>query len=101
MNNPVKNWRNTKKLHNIIGKTGKLLVWTKVSTAPTGFEYQAPYYTGIIELENQTKMPIQIIDCEESELKTNMKIKLVTRRLKKPGPGDVIDYGIKAAPILK
>lgn len=100
MSNPVKNWRNTKILHNFIGKTGKLLVWTKVSTAPTGFEYQAPYFTGIIELEDQTRMPIQIIDIEETELKTNMKIKLVTRRLKKPGPGDVIDYGIKATPVI-
>lgn len=98
MNNPVNNWRNIRKLHTLVGKTGKLLVWTQISTAPTGFEYQAPYFSGIVELENKIKIPVQIIDCEESDLKVNLKVKLVIRRLKKPGPKDVIDYTIKATP---
>ncbi len=99
MNNPVKNWRNTKQLHSFLGRQGKLLVWTKVTTAPAGFEYQSPYFTGIIELEDKVRMPIQIIDCEESELKIDLKMKLVIRRLKKPGPSDVIDYAVKATPL--
>jgi len=101
MNNPVKNWRNTKKLHTYLGRQGALLVWTKVTTAPAGFEYQAPYYTGIIQFQDQTKMPVQIIDCEESDLKINLEMKLVIRRLKKPGPNDVIDYAVKATPLNK
>ena len=107
-NNPVKNWRNTKKLKNYLGKVGKLVVWTQVSTAPTGFEYQSPYFSGIIEFEDKqslgpkglkTRMPIQIVDCQSADLKQNAKLRLVVRRLKKPGPADVIDYAIKATPI--
>ena len=98
-NNPVKNWRNTKKLKNYLGQIGKLLVWTQVSTAPTGFEYQSPYFSGIIEFEDKSRMPVQIIDCEDADLKPNLKLRLVVRRNKKPGPADVIDYSIKATPL--
>lgn len=98
MSNPVKNWRDTKKLHSYLGKTGKLLVWTQVSTPPTGFEYQAPYFVGIIQLESKEKMPVQIVDCSGQDLKPNLKVRLVVRRLKKPGPNDVIDYAVKAVP---
>ncbi len=97
-NNPVKNWRNTKKLKNYLGKVGKLLVWTQVSTAPTGFEYQSPYFSGIIEFDDKLRMPVQIVDCGADDLKQNLKLRLVVRRNKKPGPADVIDYSIKATP---
>lgn len=97
---PVKNWRDTKKLHKYLNQTGKLLVWTQVSTPPTGFEYQSPYFVGIIELTGKTRMPIQIVDCTSEDLKPNLKVKLVIRRLKKPSPNDVIDYAIKATPAL-
>lgn len=104
----VNNWRKTKLLKNYLGKTGKLLTWTTVSTAPTGFEYQSPYFAGIIEFDDKqslrsgdlkSRMPIQIIDCKSEDLKINLRLKLVVRRLKKPGPSDVIDYGIKATPV--
>lgn len=95
----VNNWRKTKLLKNYLGKTGKLLTWTTVSTAPTGFEYQSPYFAGIIEFDDKSRMPIQIIDCKSEDLKPNLKLRLVIRRLKKPGPADVIDYGIKATPV--
>jgi uncharacterized OB-fold protein len=98
MNSPVKNWRDTKKLSRLLGKIGKLIVWTQVSTPPTGFEYQAPYFVGIVELNDKKRLPLQIIDCREEDLKTNLRVKLVIRRLKKPGPNDVIDYTIKATP---
>ena len=95
----VKNWRKTKLLNSYLGKTGRLLTWTQVSTAPTGFEYQSPYFVGIIQFDDKTKMPVQIVDCKSEDLKINLKLKLVVRRLKKPGPADVIDYGIKATPL--
>jgi len=96
--NPVKNWRDTKKLHQSLGKSGRLLVWTKVSTPPSGFEYQAPYLVGIIEFQDGSRMPLQIVDCEENELKINLRVRLIIRRLKKPGAADVIDYAVKATP---
>lgn len=100
MNNPVNNWRNTKKLHKNLGKTGKLLVWTQIFTPPEGFEYQAPYFVGIIELEDKERIPVQIVDCIEKDLKVNLRVKLVARRLKKPAAADVIDYTLKAIPVI-
>lgn len=101
MNNPVKNWRDTKKLNQYLGQTVKLLVWTKITGAPTGFEYQTPYFVGIVETLNKIKLPLQIVDCTESDLKTGLKLKLVIRRTNKPQANDVINYGLKAVPLLQ
>jgi|CXWK01.1.fsa_nt_gi uncharacterized OB-fold protein len=99
MSSPVKHWRDTKKLNQNLSQKGKLLVWTKIFTAPSGFEYQAPYFAGIIELENGTKVPSQIIDCEESDLKIGLKVISVVRRSRKPQAADIIEYGIKFKPL--
>lgn len=99
MSNPVKHWRDTKKLNQNLSKKGKLLVWTKIFTAPSGFEYQAPYIAGIVELENGEKIPTQIVDCIEENLKPGLKVISVIRRSRKPHAGDIIDYGIKFKPL--
>ncbi len=99
-NSPVKNWRDTKKLSSYLGKKGRLLVWTKISTAPTGFEYQAPYFVGIVGWSDKKRMPVQIVDCNEEELSENMEVVAVVRRTKKPHPNDVIDYSIKVKPVF-
>lgn len=98
MNNPVKNWRDSKKIKNLIGQSAKLIVWTKVTTAPSGFEYQSPYFVGLVETVDGKKHPVQIVDCQESDLKVGRKLKLVVRRTNKPQANDVINYGIKAVP---
>jgi|SRR3989344_5668088 len=99
MSSPVKHWRDTKKLHLNLSQKGKLLVWTKINTPPSGFEYQAPYIAGIVELENGKKVPSQIVDCSEKDLKIGLKVTAVVRRLRKPQAADVIEYGIKFKPI--
>ncbi len=100
MSSPVKHWRDTKKLSSNLLKKGKLLVWTKINTPPSGFEYQAPYIAGIVELENGKRMPAQIVDCTETELKPNLKVISVIRRLRKPQAADIIEYGIKFKPAI-
>lgn len=96
---PAKNFRDTKRLHKYLGLTGKLLVWTKIHVAPTGFEHQAPYLIGIIELETGEKITTEIVDCEENELSENQKVQTVIRRLGKPDPQDLIEYTVKVKPI--
>lgn len=95
---PAKNWRETKKFSIWLGKMGRLLVWTKIYAAPSGFEYQVPYFCGIVKF-NGKKMAVQIVDCLEEDLKTNMKVKIVLRRLKKPDPVGLIDYSLKVKPV--
>lgn len=96
MNSPVINWRKTKKLHNFLGKKGKLIVWTKIFVAPSGFEHEAPYYSGIVEWEDGIRQSLQIVEVEENDLKVGALVKAVVRKLGKGGPDEVINYTIKA-----
>lgn len=97
--NPVEIWRTHKSLKNYLNKKGKLIVWTKIFTAPLGFENQVPYIVGIIEFEDKTRLPLQIVDCEEADLKPNLKVTTVIRRIGKTKPEDVIEYGVKVRPL--
>lgn len=98
MNSPVTIWRQHKKLHNYLNKVGRLMVWTKILVAPTGFEHQVPYLVGIIDFGDQ-RLPLQIVDCEEKDLKENLKVITVIRKIGKARSEDVIEYGLKAKPI--
>lgn len=95
MSSPSEIWRNHKKLHKYLNKKGKLLVWTKVSVAPQGFEDFVPYFSGIVEFEDGEKMPVQIIDTKEEKLKDGMKVITVIRKGKKVRPDEIIEYVIK------
>ena len=97
MNSPVQIWRQHKKLHTYLNKVGKLLVWTKIFVAPEGFEHQTPYLVGIVDFGG-IRMPLQIVDCEETDLKENLKVVTVVRKIGKVNSEDVIEYGIKVKP---
>lgn len=91
-------WRLHKKLHKYLGRKGKLLVWTKISVPPSGFEDFIPYLSGIVEFENGEKLPVQIVDCTDEDLKPNLKVISVIRRGKKVKPEEVIEYVVKVKP---
>ncbi len=99
MSNPASIWRQHKTLKNYLDKVGKLIVWTKIFVAPKGFEHQTPYLVGIIQFETGERLPLQIVDCEEKNLKINQKVKVVIRKIGKVKPDEVIEYGIKVKPI--
>lgn len=98
MNSPVQIWRDHKKLHNYLNKVGKLVVWTKILVPPAGFEHEAPYLVGIIDFGDQ-KLPLQIVDSEEKDLKQNQKVITVIRKIGKVESEDVIEYGVKVKPV--
>ncbi len=99
MNSPVTIWRDHKKLHNYLNKVGRLLAWTKILVPPLGFEHEAPYLVGIVEFSDE-KLPLQIVDCEEKDLKVNQKVITVIRKIGKAKSEDVIEYGVKVKPIV-
>lgn len=104
MNSPVQIWRQHKKLHTYLNKIGRLMVWTKIFVAPSGFEHQVPYLVGIIDFgpstsSGQVRLPLQIVDCEEKDLKANLKVITVIRKIGKVKSEDVIEYGLKVKPI--
>ncbi|MBI2020591.1 OB-fold domain-containing protein [Candidatus Daviesbacteria bacterium] len=98
MSSPVKIWRQHKKLHNYLNKVGRLVVWTKIYVAPAGFEHQVPYLAGIVQF-NGERLPLQIVDCEEKDLKPNLKVVTVIRKIGKAKSEDVIEYGVKVKPV--
>ena len=98
MSSPVQIWRSHKKLSAYLNQIGKLLVWTKIYVAPTGFEHQTPYIVGIVQFEDGQKLPVQVVDCEENTLKVNQKVITVIRKIGKAKSEDVIEYGLKVKP---
>lgn len=99
MNSPVQIWREHKKLSQFLGKRGKLLVWTKILVAPSGFEHQVPYLVGIVQFDDGQRMPVQIVDCNGANLKPNQKVEVVIRKIGKAKSEDVIEYGVKVKPV--
>lgn len=99
MNTPVTIWRSHKKLSAYLNKVGRLLVWTKIYVAPSGFEHQVPYLVGIVQFDKDEKLPLQIVDTEEEDLKPNQKVITIIRKIGKAKSEDVIEYGIKVKPI--
>lgn len=99
MSSPVQIWRSHKKLSSYLNRIGRLIVWTKILVAPQGFEHQVPYFVGIVQFEDGEKMPVQVVDCLEENLKPNLKVKAVIRKIGKVQSEDVIEYGIKVKPL--
>ncbi len=99
MSTPASIWRQHKKLSSYLNKIGRLLVWTKIHVAPSGFEHQTPYLVGIVQFANGEKKPLQIVDCVEENLKINQKVVTVIRKIGKAKSEDVIEYGLKVKPI--
>jgi uncharacterized OB-fold protein len=99
MTSPVTVWRHHKNIRNYLRKTGKIIVWTKVYLAPAGFEHEAPYFVSIVEFSDGKRMPLQMVECEEKDLKPGRKIITVVRKRGKVALNEVIEYGIKAKPI--
>lgn len=96
MSSPVTIWRHHKNIRNYLNKRGKIIVWTKVFVAPAGFEHESPYFVAMVEFKDGKRMPLQIVDFEGEDLKKNLKIVTVVRRLGKVKLDEVIEYGIKA-----
>jgi len=93
MNNPVQLWRMQSKNKDLIDKKGKILTFTTVYIGPTGFENQTPYILAIAQLENNQKLTTQVVN--PKNIKAGAKCRVVIRRLARPKPAEVIDYGPK------
>lgn len=89
-------WRQSKNISEEIGKTGKIVSFTQIFASPTGFEHQAPYFTGLIKFKNGITKPLEIIDGNEKSIKIDATVKTVVRRIGLAEPEELIRYGIKA-----
>lgn len=99
MISPVKIWRNQKKIASLVGLTGKIVTWTRISVPQSAFSDQAPYPVVIVQLENNTRMTGQLVDWDQKDLAYGTKVRAVIRRLVQPDADGVIQYGIKFTPL--
>ena len=79
---PAPYWRQTKKLPELLGKTGTVIFATTT--------------TVLVEIQSQK---YELIPSLDSQLKTGDKIICVFRRLSTPTQSGLIEYGIKVKKI--
>lgn len=99
MQSPVKLWRNQQKVAQLVGKTGKIVAFTRIRVPPADFTDQAPYPVVLVELDKGGRITAQMVDWEEKHLNAGQKVLTVVRRVVKPNTEGVIPYGIKVKPL--
>ncbi len=77
---------------------GKLYSYTTLRQAPAGFENQAPYSIGMIQLDEGVMVEAQLADVNGDDLEVGMRVEMVTRKLREEGEAGVIVYGYKFRP---
>ncbi|MDT7891157.1 MAG: Zn-ribbon domain-containing OB-fold protein [Thermoproteota archaeon] len=79
--------------------TGTLLEYTQVFQTFPEFSKLAPYYLGLIKLDDGTIIVAQLTDVERSELKEGIRVEAVFRKMYEDGEAGLIYYGIKFRPL--
>ncbi len=74
---------------------GKIVSFTRVFSAPEGFENEAPYFLALIELENEVVILSQVVDSPEEKISLGAPVKMVFRRVFEDGSKGAIAYGFK------
>lgn len=88
------------KLH-ALPRSGRVLTYSLIHSAPKGFEANVPYPVALIELEDGTKITSQLTDCDSSEISIGMPVEMTVRRIREESPSDIIIYGYKFRPKIK
>ncbi|KGK99070.1 AcaC [Methanococcoides methylutens] len=76
---------------------GEIVTYTVIHTAAEGFEHQAPYVLGIVQLDEGPRFTSQIV-CKPEDARIGMKVKPVFRKLGESGDNGMIYYGTKYVP---
>jgi uncharacterized OB-fold protein len=85
--------------HKING-TGKVVSYSVVYEGPESLRMQIPYILAIIELDEGPRVTSQIVDCELDDVKIDMPVHAVFRKIHEEGKSGVIHYGYKFRPTI-
>ena len=99
MISPVKIWRRQKEIRKILGKKGKVLVWTKIYTPGSDFKKYAPYPVVLVKLKNKEKIYGQLVDYKNADLKVGSEVISILRKVRSSTNEGVIAYGVKFKPL--
>jgi uncharacterized OB-fold protein len=93
MISPISHWRTKEKEYQYLGKTGKIISFTKIINPPKGFG-SLPYYVAVVEFSKREKRIAQLI-LEGKKPKIGGKVKGMIRIIGQPDKEGIINYGIK------
>jgi uncharacterized OB-fold protein len=79
---------------------GTVYSYSTVYDAPAGFEYNAPYTVALIKLEEGPLVTAQLSDIDPDDIKMDMPVEVVTRKLRTDGDEGMIVYGYKFRPVV-
>lgn len=99
MISPIKIWRRQKEIRKILGRKGKIVVWTKIYTPGSDFKKYAPYPVVLVELESKEKIYGQLVDYKDPDLKTGGEVISILRKVRSSTDEGVIAYGVKFKPL--
>ncbi len=78
---------------------GKIVTYTIVHAAPSGYEKQIPYAVAIVQLEEGPMLTAQIVDYKSDELKIGQSVRATFRKMYEDGDEGIIHYGTKFTPV--
>ncbi len=76
-------------------REGKIISFTQVHAAPAGFELEAPYWLGLIELNNGVRVLSQIVDVNPALMRIDAPVVMVFRKIFEDDKHGAIAYGYK------
>jgi len=92
MVNPVVYWRNKEKKYQYLGKTGKIISFTKIFNPLSDFS-QVPYFVGLIKLKKEKYVAELVVEGKKPSI--NARVKGILRKIKPLQKTGVIQYGVK------
>lgn len=79
-----------------LSDTGKIVTFTTIRVAPAQFATEVPYNIAIVDLDGETKITTQVVDCKPEDMEIGKQVKFVFRKLDHEGKTGIIRYGYKA-----
>ena len=87
--------RKGKLVEEIMPTEGEIISFTKVFSAPEGFENETPYFLAIIEFPNKVRLLTQIVDKDDAKVLIGARAKKVFRKISDKDEEGPIAYGYK------
>lgn len=81
---------------------GEIYSYTRMNSAPAGFEAQAPYTIALVKLVEGPVVTAQLTDLGDKPVNIGMPVEMVTRKIKDDGDErGMLVYGYKFRPAVR
>jgi uncharacterized OB-fold protein len=81
-----------------LSRKGRVVTSTVIHVAPTDFQMEAPYAMAVVETPEGARLMVQVVDCDPTNVATDLEVRLEFRRIRKEGRAGILCYGCKAVP---